>query len=196
MFTREGVKLVKRILTKPHNTRLTQRYLTINNKKCIIRKKSFNICNVRKSLIRISERYYVFNDDNKDGVDEGEPRNISPGDLQNLRDMGVSNFLIIDVREENELKQSKLKGFDWINISKNVLLNLGTKEEFEELLNAPKFKKNLNDYDDIYFMCKRGVRSMTAANHIFELDLDQTLWNIDGGIDKYILDAPKGTQSN
>ena len=48
---------------------------------------------------------------------------------------------------------------------------------------------NFEEYQDLYFMCKGGVRSKMVAEHVVELDLDQTLFNVTGGITRYDRDV-------
>ena len=102
-----------------------------------------------------------------------------------------TNFLIIDVREEQELQNNYNLGNDkndWIHIPMKNLLNLSDKQELNEFLKN-KYDRNLDEYQDLYCLCKAGVRSLIVARHLNELDIDQNVSNITGGIMKYDFDV-------
>ena len=100
-------------------------------------------------------------------------------------------YLIIDVREESELRNDGNLGDDkgdWIHIPLGVIRNVSDKEELTELL-KDKGIEDVEEYQDFYFLCKVGIRSHHAAKHVLELDVDQTLFNINGGIMRYHSDV-------
>eukprot|EP01084_Bolivina_argentea_P297081 511737_1 len=133
----------------------------------------------------LHSKYYISNSDDEFG-DIGD---IEPLDLNKQRTGKGDNlqYLIIDVREAKELENNYNLGDkinDWIHIPKGQILNISDKEEFSELL-SNKGINHLDEYQDLYFLCRSGMRSMACAQHVNQLDVDQTLFNITGGIIKY-----------
>lgn len=119
----------------------------------------------------------------------GDIKDIDPIQVDAARNGKGDNlkYLIIDVREAGELQKDGDLGednTDWVNIPLGDIRNLSDKEELSELL-WYKGIEDMDDYQDFYFLCKIGVRSHHAAKHILELDVDQTLFNITGGIVRY-----------
>eukprot|EP00485_Elphidium_margaritaceum_P005711 CAMPEP_0202687726 /NCGR_PEP_ID=MMETSP1385-20130828/3368_1 /ASSEMBLY_ACC=CAM_ASM_000861 /TAXON_ID=933848 /ORGANISM="Elphidium margaritaceum" /LENGTH=145 /DNA_ID=CAMNT_0049342565 /DNA_START=199 /DNA_END=636 /DNA_ORIENTATION=+ len=134
-------------------------------------------------------------DPNTDGFDNefDDIGDIEPSQLDLKRKGKGDNlkYLIIDVREPHELENDNDLGSttqDWINIPKENLLSLSDSEEFEELL-AKNGIDGLDEYQDLFFFCRSGQRSMNVAKHIVQLDLDQTIFNVTGGILKYQKDC-------
>ena len=127
-------------------------------------------------------------DNEFDDIIEIDPTQVAQerkGEGANLK------YLIIDVREEKELENNFNLGQenkDWINIPKDIILNISDKEEFAELLSS-NGADDLDEYQDLYFLCRGGVRSMIVAKHVVQLDLEQQLFNISGGITKYDRDV-------
>ena len=116
----------------------------------------------------------------------GDIQEIDPIDLDATRNGKGDNlkYLIIDVREASELKMDGNLGddkSDWIHIPLGVIQNISDQEEFTELLQN-KGVEDVEEYQDFYFLCKVGMRSLRAAEHVLELDVDQTLFNVNGGI--------------
>ena len=130
---------------------------------------------------------YNFSNNNSDSFDE--IAEIDPIDLEKQRK--GNKYLIIDVREPFELQNDFNLGqdkYDWINIPKDFILDTSDKQQFEQLLNDNGVN-NLNEHEDLYFLCRAGVRSLVVAKHLNEFDLDQRLFNITGGTNKYAKDV-------
>ena len=80
------------------------------------------------------------------------------------------NFLLIDVREEDEYKEKRIKGVDY-------------------LIPLSNFKKNISIIEDkkhlpIITQCRIGARSATAQNHMYLWGF-KTVINLSGGITHY-----------
>eukprot|EP01083_Nonionella_stella_P003431 9843_1 len=143
-----------------------------------------------RSNVLLHSKYQFSNHNDNEFGDIG---NIEPLELHQQRGGKGDNlkYVIIDVREPSELSDNYNLGEnrkDWVNIPKGTMLNIGNKQEFDELL-SKKGITDLDEYQDIYFLCRAGVRSMAVAKHCVMLDLDQTLFNITGGIMKYDQDV-------
>ena len=142
-----------------------------------------------RPTIIISKQNFINNNNNNFDNEFGDIGEIEPIELEKERKGKGDNlkYLIIDVREENELENNYNLGSnknDWINIPKDIILNISDKEEFEQLLDENGIS-DLDSYQDLYFMCRGGVRSMNVSKHVVQLDLDQTIFNVTGGISKY-----------
>eukprot|EP01084_Bolivina_argentea_P189633 326090_1 len=99
------------------------------------------------------------------------------------------SYLIIDVRKPHELNNgyniglTKSEEKDWVNIEKHVILTVSNKNDLEKLLAEEKYgSRDMNDYQDLYFLCGVGVRSLAAAKHVQTFDIEQNLFNITGGM--------------
>ena len=125
------------------------------------------------------------------------PQNAAPMIVQDARDssrMDSPKYIIVDVREKSEIDQMQLNRQDWINITKDDILNTKNEAELRDLF--VNKGRDLNDYSVLYFLCRSGVRSMTSAQHISKFkDFNKSLINIDGGILEYASSVPKGIKN-
>ena len=126
---------------------------------------------------------------NDNGAAQSIP-NIHPVDVDAKRkdDTNTTKYLIIDVRDASEFEKDGHLGenqTDWIHIPLKDIKNTTNKKDLGQLLGD----KDMDQYQEFMFLCAGGVRSMSAAKHVQTLGVEQTLFNINGGIWRYKKDV-------
>eukprot|EP01083_Nonionella_stella_P067274 177806_1 len=130
-----------------------------------------NNCNI----LHFTKKRFSYDWDEMARMIDKEPSTTSAETVQSKRNDPNASYIIIDVREDSELKQRKLDKNDWIHIQKDNILNTKSVEKIAEL-GCDKSK-----YKEIYILCRSGVRANLVAGHLNELGFDNVSV-IEGGL--------------
>ena len=103
---------------------------------------------------------------------------------RNSNDELLSKSIIIDIRDNDEIKLIELKGNDWINLKTKYILKTKNVDDLSKLFeNKGKY---LDDYEIFYFVCKDGKQSKIIVNHLSKfINFNKTLVTLDGGVLSY-----------
>ncbi len=101
------------------------------------------------------------------------PKQLSPSDLNHWLQKPNQHPLLIDVREENELK---IAPFPFPVIHLPLSQSSDWIENLPELM--PKAK-------NIVVLCHAGVRSWQFGSWLINQDWGYEVWNLNGGIDAW-----------
>ena len=110
-----------------------------------------------------------------------------PSVIDDNRRSASTNYLIIDVREESELANGynlgdEHRGREWVNIPLSRINATRDADDLADLLQEQGIDRELDDYRDLMFLCKVGIRSGIAAQHVLKLNVAPQLYNIVTGI--------------
>ena len=105
------------------------------------------------------------------------PKNIAPVDLNGWLKKRTDTPILVDVREEDELRLAKLP-FPIIH------LPLSKAHIWQET-----FHLQLSPNNSIVVICHSGIRSWNFCTWLISKNMDYEIWNLEGGIDSWSLNV-------
>ena len=106
-------------------------------------------------------------------MNQNTPLNISPEELKKWLDDDLSNPILIDVREKEELVIASLP---------RKVLHLPLSEHLDWI---DSYAKHLSFHEKLVVICHSGIRSWNFATWLLEQDSRYQVWNLNGGIDAW-----------